>query len=621
MSIPTTATLAEIRRRIQQSAAARRHPDIASALDDEQRAEGPSTTVVIVGEKKRGKSSLVNALLRRPGLLPVDVDIATSCYIAVTYGAEPQATAFADEAPDGIAIAMEDIGRWASVDGNRIPGTSPPEPRHPGVTAVVVEVPEPLLASGLTVIDTPGVGGLEAGHTDITLAVLPQADALIFVVDPDSGFRSSELAFLAKATGRIARVAFALTKIDRYPSWREVLDENRTRLAANAADWAASPWFELSSLIAYDAADAAEAGDDDAEDLWRESGFAALAGYLSTDVAARGVEIRAENQAHELRRAIRSLEDAERRMLAAADGDPEVRDELARQQGTLAALLADDATWPTELSKAFDGVRASLQRDFRTRLRAARADLQDRVAGEAIALAALPTEVDLTLRAVWIEVMAAMEQQLSAVVAMLAGSLANEGTDVLSEQVPYPDGLAALPELRAVGDADKDFGDAVDEYMPVVLATGGAYTVLVGVLSLVNPITAIAVGLGAGLARKNAQQAKRVRARDRATGTAYVTRTLEQAADDMGSDLQRILTDTRARVEQTVRELMVNRRTELEDQVRELRKRVRADEAALAVARRQTETALHELAELREAIDQEALEASAGRAVELGSAR
>jgi hypothetical protein len=596
----SAATLAEVRERLLRSEVASRHPDVQATLDAARSQPSTAVTVVVVGEKKRGKSSLVNALLRRPGLFPVDVDIATSCYVGAQHGDELRATAYADEAPEGVDIPLGEIDQWASVEGNRIAGSTPPEPLHPGVTAVVVELPIPLLEAGLTLVDTPGVGGLEAGHTDITLAVLRQADALLFVVDPDSGLRRSELDFLAKATDRISHVAFAMTKVDRYPSWQAVLAENRARLEESAPDWAESPWFALSSLIAYDAAEAADLGEpEEADQLWEEAGFDRLEAYLLGQIAGRSESIRAANEARELRTAIGALEEAEQLALAAATGDPALRDKLNEQQAALSALLADDASWPSELRKAFEEVRTSIQKDFRTLLRNVRADLQDRLTEGAVSLPMLPSEVDAALRAVWIEVNTALHDQVRVVVAMLAGDLANEGADVLSRQYDYPDQLGKLPQLRTMGDVEKDFGDTVDEYMPVVVATGGAYTILVGVLSLVNPVTAIAIGLGAGLARRNAQQEKRVRARDRASGVAFVTRSLEQAADDLGTDLQRILVEMREQVERTVRDLMTARRTELESQVRELKQRVRADEATEAVVRRKSEGATRELAELR----------------------
>ena len=42
--------------------------------------------VVICGEYKKGKSSLTNAPLNKPGLFSVDVDITTSLVSTITYG-------------------------------------------------------------------------------------------------------------------------------------------------------------------------------------------------------------------------------------------------------------------------------------------------------------------------------------------------------------------------------------------------------------------------------------------------------------------------------------------------------------------------------------------------------
>src|SRR5689334_11505762 len=47
---------------------------------------------VVCGEFKRGKSSLINALLGEPGLFPVDVDIATSLVTTIAYRAEERIT-------------------------------------------------------------------------------------------------------------------------------------------------------------------------------------------------------------------------------------------------------------------------------------------------------------------------------------------------------------------------------------------------------------------------------------------------------------------------------------------------------------------------------------------------
>ena len=46
-----------------------------------------------------------------------------------------------------------------------------------------IGVPSPVLAGGLVLVDTPGVGGLGSVHSAITMAALPMADAVLFVTD------------------------------------------------------------------------------------------------------------------------------------------------------------------------------------------------------------------------------------------------------------------------------------------------------------------------------------------------------------------------------------------------------------------------------------------------------
>jgi GTPase SAR1 family protein len=596
--------LAVLRERVSETTAAEAHPEVTARLRDWGPPAADDACVVVVGEKKRGKSSLINALLKRPDLFPVDVDIATACYLGASFGERERAMAYGAEAPDGIEIALADIGAWASVEGNRVPGSSPPQPIHPGVTAVTVELPNPLLSAGLTIIDTPGVGGLEAGHTDITLAILRGADSLLFIVDPDSGLRRSELEFLVAATERVPHVAFVMTKVDRYPSWRDVLNENRSRLAESAPAWADSPWFDVSNLVAYDAIEADEDGDSvEAKQLWAESGFDRLEDYLRDQLSGRAATLRENNALHQLRSVVRALEEAEQIQLAAATADPELRQRLARQQSELTALLADDATWPGELRSALEELKASLQKQFRTNLRTLRADLHDHLQVGQLSASQLPAELDARLRGMWIELTVTLRDKSTAILVLLAGELANGGSDVLSRDLEFPERLAELPPLTTLAARDKDFAESLDEFMPVAFAAGGAVTLLSTVLALMNPLTAVAIGLGAGLARRNAQVEQRNMARDRAGGVAYVQRVLEQAADDIGEDLQRAIADTRDRCEATVREAIQHRRSELESQVRTLKQQVRSDEAAESMARREAEQRLAELKDVHAALD------------------
>ena len=80
--------------------------------------------------------------------------------------------------------------------------------------------PSPLLADGLAIVDTPGMGGLGAGHAAATLSFLPFADGLVFVSDATSEFTATELEFLEQARSLCPNVIMVAPKVDLAPEWR-----------------------------------------------------------------------------------------------------------------------------------------------------------------------------------------------------------------------------------------------------------------------------------------------------------------------------------------------------------------------------------------------------------------
>lgn len=188
------------------------------------RLRRPATVVCVVGEFKQGKSSLVNALLGHE-VCPVDDDLATSAITLVRYGDQPGAVVrckrdgkdFADPIP------IAELHQWVSESGN--PGN------QKGVERVEVSVPSPFLKQGLIIVDTPGMGGLGAGHAAATLGFLPFADGLVFVSDASAELSAPELEFLQRAIELCPTVLFAQSKIDLFPSWQRIVELNRGHLA------------------------------------------------------------------------------------------------------------------------------------------------------------------------------------------------------------------------------------------------------------------------------------------------------------------------------------------------------------------------------------------------------
>ncbi|MFP5318018.1 MAG: dynamin family protein [Acidimicrobiia bacterium] len=199
--------------------------DLAERLAARRRALGaPSVYVVVAGDYKAGKSSLVNALVGTD-LCPVDDDVATVVPTLIRYAAEPAVLVRqVGEGGDARPVATDALGTYVSEAGN------PANSR--GITAVEVGVPSPLLRDGLVLVDTPGVGGLGSDFAAATLGSLAMAHAVLFVSDATQEYTSLELDFLDAARQACPDVMPVLTKVDVFPDWDAVRANNEAWLAS-----------------------------------------------------------------------------------------------------------------------------------------------------------------------------------------------------------------------------------------------------------------------------------------------------------------------------------------------------------------------------------------------------
>jgi GTP-binding protein EngB required for normal cell division/uncharacterized protein YukE len=233
--------------------------------------------LVVMGEIKKGKSSFINALLGEKEIVPTASDVATSTVFKILYASEKQIKVFfrpdvdtGKRQPYGL-ISPGEIPDYGTEKGN--PNNSK------SVDFIGIELPNPILKSGLVIVDTPGVGGLFRQHRDITWQYAPKADAICFILDSAAAVISAqEIEFLQDLVKKISRrIFFVQTKIDTVDEeqWKSWEVRNKSILVEKLG----IPedkllYFTVSSKLKHDADES-----QDAFDL-TTSGFLPLLDFL-----------------------------------------------------------------------------------------------------------------------------------------------------------------------------------------------------------------------------------------------------------------------------------------------------------------------------------------------------
>jgi len=229
--------------------------------------------LAVLGQFKRGKSTVLNALLGQSvlpiGVVPVTaipafLEPAPASSIRVTY-VSGKVEEF--EPPDTDAL-REKLTTFVTEEAN---------PRNVlNVARVDVFLPAQILERGVVLIDTPGVGSTHRHQTAAADAILPECDAALLVVSADPPITEIEIEYLARIRQTVARLIVVLNKIDMIEPHER--DKAATFLRNALVDHAGlDPFTPIFSLSARDALRAKESSDAEA---FAASGFGELEKHL-----------------------------------------------------------------------------------------------------------------------------------------------------------------------------------------------------------------------------------------------------------------------------------------------------------------------------------------------------
>src|SRR5438552_1033154 len=232
--------------------------------------------LAVLGQFKRGKSTVLNALLGQSvlpiGVVPVTAiptflescNSGTASKLRVTY-----VSGEVEEFELKNADALRDrLTAFVTEEAN---------PRNIlNVARVDVFLPGELLDRGVVLIDTPGVGSTLRHQTTAADAVLPECDAALLVVSTDPPITEVEIEYLARIRETVARLIVVLNKIDMIEP--DECEKAATFLRSALVDHARlDPFTPIFSVSARDALRAKESRDPEA---FAASGFAELEKHL-----------------------------------------------------------------------------------------------------------------------------------------------------------------------------------------------------------------------------------------------------------------------------------------------------------------------------------------------------
>lgn len=475
-----------------QATTAYQRPDLAVRANQAlQRLHNPRVRVLVVGEFKQGKSMLVNALVNAP-ICPIDDDISTSVPTVVRYAHHPSATVVrgawgggdADEREERLQVPIEQLARHVSEAGN--PGN------RAGLKYAEAGLPRDILADGLELVDTPGVGGLGSVQGAATMAMLPSADATLLVSDAAAEYSRPELDFLRQAALICPNVACVLTKIDLYPRWQWIAELDRRHLRTAGIDAALLPVSSMLRLHALRGRD---------QPLNAESGFPALVTFLRERVLGQSERLANRAAANDVVTITAQLATSMRAELAACE-DPEQAARLVAELEQ-ARQRADDlrdrsARWSQVLNDGIADLNADVDHDLRDQTRAIVREAEKVLDG------ADPGKI-------WDQFTAQLEEQTAAAVAAnflwateRARWLAAQVTDLFEEdgaksQVPrLRTARAAMPEM--IAELERPGGEKFGVGQRAFVGLRGGYigTLMAGLastfmgLTLLNPFSAAA---------------------------------------------------------------------------------------------------------------------------------
>jgi len=186
--------------------------------------------VTVLGEFKRGKSTLTNALLGE-NILPADVTPTTATVNLLQHAEEPSVKVLHEDGTvEQHPLQTTALNKLTFLEGENF--------SH--IHHIEIGIPFTHLNKKIMLVDTPGVGDLNEQRIDVTYSYIPRSSLVTFVIDCSTPLRRTELDYLKNHVipnlhGELVIVANFFDRIDEE-EWEEEVEEYITRKLAKVLD-------------------------------------------------------------------------------------------------------------------------------------------------------------------------------------------------------------------------------------------------------------------------------------------------------------------------------------------------------------------------------------------------
>ena len=198
----------------------------AQSMDDiRERMRSKVFSVGIMGEFRRGKSTVINALLGKE-IVPSDIVPTSATLNYIRWGSKPGVNVYFKDGTEQ-PVGIDELSNFVTKL------TPEAEQMAQTVDHAMVHYPCRFCQNGVQIIDTPGLNDDER-MTAITENIIPNMDAIILVMVPESPFSMSEAEFVRTKlmTSDLGRVIFVMNKIDtvRKADRQRLLDHTKGKI-------------------------------------------------------------------------------------------------------------------------------------------------------------------------------------------------------------------------------------------------------------------------------------------------------------------------------------------------------------------------------------------------------